>query len=112
MAGDRYNHAKKVYADLGVDTDKALETLQKVKISMHCWQGDDVSGFEGAGELSGGIAATGNYPGKARTPEELMSDIDMTFSLIPGKHKLNLHAIYAVTNGEKVPRNKLQPVHF
>lgn len=112
MAGDRYNHAKKVYADLGVDTDKALETLQKVKISMHCWQGDDVSGFEGAGELSGGIAATGNYPGKARTPEELMSDIDMAFSLIPGKHKLNLHAIYAVTNGEKVPRNKLQPVHF
>jgi len=112
MAGDRYNHAKKVYADLGVDTDKALETLQKVKISMHCWQGDDVSGFEGAGELSGGIAATGNYPGKAMTPEELMSDIDMAFSLIPGKHKLNLHAIYAVTNGEKVPRNKLQPVHF
>ncbi len=112
MAGDRYNHAKKVYADLRVDTDKALETLQKVKISMHCWQGDDVSGFEGAGELSGGIAATGNYPGKARTPEELMSDIDMAFSLIPGKHKLNLHAIYAVTNGEKVPRNKLQPVHF
>ncbi|NLX78317.1 MAG: L-rhamnose isomerase [Clostridiales bacterium] len=112
MAGDRYNHAKKVYADLGVDTDKALETLQKVKISMHCGQGDDVSGFEGAGELSGGIAATGNYPGKARTPEELMSDIDMAFSLIPGKHKLNLHAIYAVTNGEKVPRNKLQPVHF
>ncbi len=112
MAGDRYNHAKKVYADLGVDTDKALETLQKVKISMHCWQGDDVSGFEGAGELSGGIAATGNYPGKARTPEELMSDIDMAFSLIPGKHKLNLHAIYAVTNGEKVPRNKLQPDHF
>lgn len=112
MSGDRYNHAKKVYADLGVDTDKALETLQKVKISMHCWQGDDVSGFEGAGELSGGIAATGNYPGKARTPEELMSDIDMAFSLIPGKHKLNLHAIYAVTNGEKVPRNKLQPVHF
>jgi L-rhamnose isomerase len=112
MAVDRYEYAKKLYAELGIDTDKALDTLKNVKISMHCWQGDDVSGFEGAGELSGGIAATGNYPGKATTPEELMSDIDVALSLIPGKHKLNLHAIYAITDGEKVPRNKLQPAHF
>ena len=79
---------------------------------MHCWQGDDVQGFENVGALSGGITATGNYPGKANNIDELMEDIDKAFSLIPGKHKINLHAMYAVTDGEKVERNKLEPKHF
>ena len=78
---ERYDEAKKVYAEIGVDTDKALETLQNVAISMHCWQGDDVTGFDQKGPLTGGIQTTGNYPGKARTPEELMADIDKVFSL-------------------------------
>lgn len=93
---ERYESAKEMYAAVGVDTDKAVETLEKIAISMHCWQGDDVTGFDQKGPLTGGIQATGNYPGKARTPEELMADIDKVFSLVPGKHKLNLHASYAI----------------
>lgn len=108
-----YQEAKKKYAALGVDTEKAIKSLQKVSISMHCWQGDDVGGFENAGALTGGIQTTGNYPGKARTPEELMADIDKALSLIPGKHRINLHACYAIfEDGKKVDRNKLEPRHF
>lgn len=108
-----YQEAKKKYAVLGVDTEKAISALQKVSISMHCWQGDDVGGFENAGSLTGGIQTTGNYPGKARTPEELMADIDEALSLIPGKHRINLHACYAIfEDGKKVERNKLEPKHF
>lgn len=109
---DRYESAKKIYTELGIDTDAALKKLSDVSISMHCWQGDDVGGFESNAALSGGIQATGNYPGKARTPEELMADIDKALSLIPGKHRLNLHATYAFYDGEKVSRDKLEPKHF
>ena len=110
---ERYEEAKQMYAGFGVDTDKALETLKNIPISMHCWQGDDVTGFDHAGPLPGGIQATGDYPGKARTPEELMADIDKVLSLVPGKHKLNLHANYAIfENGEFVDRDKLEPKHF
>lgn len=110
---ERYLSAKEIYGAVGVDTDKAMELLKSVPISMHCWQGDDVGGFDGAGELTGGIQATGNYPGKARTPEELMADIDKALSLIPGKHRINLHANYAIfAEGEKADRDKLQPKHF
>ncbi len=108
---NRYESAKELYAGLGVDTDEALRKLGQVKISMHCWQGDDVGGFENSGDLSGGIAATGNYPGKARNFEELTSDIDMAFKMIPGTHKINLHAIYAVTD-HSVDRDALKPEHF
>ena len=92
MIKERYDMAKQIYGKLGVDTDQALETLKGISISMHCWQGDDVTGFDNDGPLSGGIQATGSYPGKARTPEELMADIDMVLSMVPGKHKINLHA--------------------
>lgn len=110
---ERYEEAKQMYAGLGVDTDKALETLKNIPISMHCWQGDDVTGFDHEGPLTGGIQATGDYPGKARTPEELMADIDKVLSLVPGKHKLNLHANYAIfENGKFVDRDKLEPKHF
>ncbi len=109
----RYDEAKKIYEKFGVNTDKAIETLKSVPISVHCWQGDDVTGFDCGESLSGGIQATGNYPGKAATPDELMADIDKAFSLIPGKKKLNLHASYAVfENGEKVGRDKIEPRHF
>jgi L-rhamnose isomerase len=110
---ERYELAKKDYEKHGIDVDKVLSDLQKVKISIHCWQGDDVTGFEvSKNDLSGGIAATGNYPGKARNPEELRKDLDKALSLIPGKHKVNLHAIYAETNGEFVERDELKPEHF
>ena len=110
---EQYKMAKEVYAAAGVDTDKALEALKQIPISMHCWQGDDVIGFDGGGALSGGIQTTGNYPGRARTPQELMEDIDKALSLIPGKHRLNLHASYAIfEEGEKVDRDKLEPRHF
>ena len=110
---DRYETAKEVYKNLGVDTDEVVKKLQTVSISMHCWQGDDVTGFEGSGPLSGGIQATGNYPGKARNPEELMNDIDMALKLIPGTHRINLHANYAIFEpGEQVDRDKLEPKHF
>jgi L-rhamnose isomerase len=110
---DAYTLAKERYTALGVDVDQALDVLAQISISLHCWQGDDVGGFENPdAELSGGIAATGNYPGKARTPDELRSDLDMAYSLIPGTHRLNLHAIYAETGGAAVERNELQPEHF
>lgn len=110
---NRYESAKELYAQIGVDTDQALKTLASVPISMHCWQGDDIGGFEDNGGASGGIAATGNFPGKARNPEELMADIKMAFSVIPGKHRLNLHALYAIGQpGEKVARNRIEPRHF
>ncbi len=108
----RYELAKEQYAELGVDTDKALDRLKTVPISLHCWQGDDVGGFEDPERgLSGGIMATGNYPGKARTVDELRKDLDKAYSLIPGTHRLNLHAIYPDTD-TKIERNNLQPEHF
>ena len=110
---ERYKQAKEIYKKMGVDTDKAVESLEKVSISMHCWQGDDVCGFDNKGELTGGIQTTGNYPGKASNPWELMEDIDMAMKLIPGKHKINLHASYAIfEDGEWADRDKLMPEHF
>lgn len=105
-----FEEAKEAYAAIGVDAEEALKKLQQVRISMHCWQGDDVLGFD-SDVLTGGIATTGNYPGRARTPEELMADIRKAYSLIPGKHKLNLHASYRITK-EKVDRDKIEPRHF
>jgi len=108
-----YALAKERYAMLGVDTDKALDTLAQIPLSLHCWQGDDVGGFENVGgELGGGLAVTGNYPGKARNADELRRDLDKTFRLIPGTHRLNLHAIYAETGGKRVERTDLRPEHF
>ena len=107
-----YEEAKKVYAEIGIDTDKVISELSAISLSMHCWQGDDVGGFESSGELSGGIQATGNYPGKARNMEELMADIDKALSLIPGKHRINLHATYADYYDGIVSRDKLEPRHF
>jgi L-rhamnose isomerase len=107
-----YALAKERYAALNVDTGKALTQLEKVSISLHCWQGDDVGGFENPeGELTGGIAATGNYPGKARTADELRRDLDVVYSFLPGSHRLNLHAIY-LESDEKVERNAIEPRHF
>lgn len=109
----RYDSAREIYAQLGVDTEKAIDILKSVPISVHCWQGDDVVGFDNRETLSGGIQTTGNYPGKANTPEELMADLDKAFSLIPGKKKLNLHACYAIGEpGEKIERSKIEPRHF
>ena len=109
-----YQSAREKYFELGVDTNKALESLKAIPISLHCWQGDVVSGFETEeGLLSdGGIQATGNYPGKARNANELRTDIEKALSLIPGRHRVNLHAIYAETDGKKVDRNKLEAEHF
>ena len=107
-----YENAREKYAAYGVDTDKAIETLKNVTVSMHCWQGDDVTGFDSRETLSGGIQATGNYPGKATTPEQLMEDIDKAMSLIPGKKKLNLHASYAIFDGDFADRDKIEPKHF
>lgn len=107
-----YEEAKKIYASIGIDTDEAIKTLSSVALSMHCWQGDDVGGFESTGELTGGIQTTGNYPGKARNMEELMADIDKALSLIPGKHRINLHATYADYSDGVVSRDKLEPKHF
>lgn len=109
----RYESAKEIYARYGVDTEKALDTLSGITVSLHCWQGDDVTGFDSRQSLSGGIQTTGNYPGKARNPEELMRDIDMALSLMPGKKKLNLHASYAIfEDGDFADRNKIRPAHF
>ena len=113
MIMSNYTDAKNTYAAFGVDTEQALERLKEVCVSVHCWQGDDVTGFDTAEALSGGIQTTGNYPGKARTPQELMDDLDVAFSLIPGKKKLNLHACYAIfENGERADRNAIEPRHF
>lgn len=110
---ERYEAAKERYQAIGVDTDAALEALKNIPISMHCWQGDDVVGFDVEGELTGGIQTTGNYPGKARNPQELMADIDKALSLIPGRHRINLHASYAIfEEGEYADRNQLEPKHF
>ena len=112
----QYSEAKKKYANLGIDTDAAIEKLKCVPVALHCWQGDDVGGFDQKEKgLSGGIQTTGNYPGKARTPAELMQDIDKVIALVPGKVKLNLHASYAIfdeENGGWVDRDKLEPKHF
>jgi L-rhamnose isomerase len=115
MTPSTYSTAQQIYVDLGVDTEAALRTLADTPISLHCWQGDDVGGFEtaGAGITGGGIQATGNYPGKARTIEELRADLDVAYSLIPGKHRLNLHASYAdFSASKKVERNELTTAHF
>ncbi len=110
---ERYEYAKARYAEIGVDTDKAIEVLKQVPISLHCWQGDDVKGFDQDGPLTGGIQTTGDYPGKATTPEELMADMDKVLSLAPGKKKINVHASYAIfEEGEWVDRDQLEPKHF
>jgi len=101
------------YAQRGVDVERAMQRLASIPISLHCWQGDDVGGFENSGlALGGGLAVTGNFPGKARTPDELRADIEQALSLIPGRHRLNLHASYAETGGHKVDRDALEPAHF
>jgi L-rhamnose isomerase len=124
--GPAYTLAEERYAALGVNTERALATLAKIPVSLHCWQGDDVGGFEKlknktlshmrqsfvGPELSGGLAVTGNYPGKARTPEELRADLEKALSLIPGRHRLNLHAMYGEFGGKKVDRDQIGPAHF
>ena len=108
-----YRLAHERYADLGVDVDRALKALAKIPVSLQCWQGDDVGGFENFGSaLGGGIAVTGNYPGKARTPEELRADLEKALSLIPGKHRLNLHAFYGEFCGKRVDRDEIEAAHF
>lgn len=110
---ERYESAREMFREIGVDTDGALEILKGIPVSMHCWQGDDVTGFDHEGPLTGGIQTTGNYPGKARTPEELMADMDQAISMIPGKKKINVHACYAIFDeGEFADRDKLEPKHF
>jgi L-rhamnose isomerase len=105
--------AQERYAELGVDANRALKTLATIPVSLHCWQGDDVGGFENfGGTLGGGLVATGNYPGKARTPDELRADVEKACSLIPGKHRLNLHAFYGEFGGKKVDRDEIAPEHF
>lgn len=109
----RYESAKEMYESYGVDTDAAIAKLKDIPVSLHCWQGDDVTGFDHDGPLTGGIQTTGNYPGKARTPEELMKDIEQVIKLTPGKKKLNLHASYAIfEEGQFVDRDKIEPKHF
>ena len=108
-----YELAKELYASIGVDTDKVFERLKEIPVSMHCWQGDDVRGFENPdGNLTGGIQTTGNYPGKASTIAELRADFEKATSLIPGKKRINLHAIYLDSQGEKVDRDRVEPKHF
>ena len=109
----QYLYAKEQYAKLGIDTDAAIAKLKNIPVALHCWQGDDVQGFDSVGPLTGGIQTTGNYPGKARNPEELMADMEKVFSLVPGKMKLNVHACYAIfEDGEFADRDKLEPKHF
>ena len=108
MANERFESAKIEYENIGVDVEAAINRLMNVPVSMHCWQGDDVKGFDQDGPLTGGIQTTGNYLGKSRTPEELMADMDKAMSLIPGKKKINLHASYAIfEEGEVVDRDKI-----
>src|SRR4051812_35687411 len=105
--------AQERYGNLGVDVGLALKRLAAIPISLQCWQGDDVAGFENnTGGLGGGLAVTGNYPGRARRPDELRADLEQAFALLPGRHRLNLHACYAETNDRKVDRNELEPTHF
>ena len=111
--GQAFPSASERYAAIGVNVHRALQTLARIPISLHCWQGDDVGGFEHSGAaLGGGLVATGHYPGKARTPEELRADLDRAFSLIPGKHRLNLHACYGEFGGKIVERDAITPAHF
>src|SRR5688572_11580456 len=111
--GQAYQLARERYAALGVNTDKALQHLARIPISIHCWQGDDVGGFENSGgSLGGGMVATGNYPGKARTPQELRTDFEKAISLIPGKHRFSLHASYAETDGKRADRDELSVAQF
>ena len=114
MTLNRYEQAKNIYAKYGVDTEKAIERLKNVPISVHCWQGDDVIGFDGSDSLDGGIQTTGNYPGRARTPEELFADIERAFSLMPGKKRINVHACYALLGEDKgkVDRDEYEYKHF
>ncbi len=107
-----FETAKNFYADLGVDVEAAFARLDQIPVSIHCWQGDDVNGFENSGDLDGGIAVTGNYPGRARNIQELKCDIEKMLSLVPGSKRLNIHAIYADTEGKKVERNELDASHF
>ncbi|MBE6609369.1 MAG: L-rhamnose isomerase [Ruminococcaceae bacterium] len=110
---NRYEAAKAIYAELGVDTDAAIKLVSKIPVSMHCWQGDDVHGFENPdGDLTGGIQVTGNYPGKATNLAQLRADFDKAASLIPGKKRINLHSFYLDSDGEKVSREKIAPKHF
>ena len=110
---NHYEAAREKYRLAGVDTEAVIEKMMKIPVSLHCWQGDDVKGFDQDGPLTGGIQTTGNYPGKARTPQELMADMEQALSLMPGKKKLNLHASYAVFEpGQEVDRDKLEPKHF
>ena len=110
---DHYAIAKEIYMQIGVNTDDVIKRLSTVSISIQCWQGDDVTGFENLNTgLTGGIQATGNYPGRARNAVELRMDLDKAMSLIPGKHRVNLHSIYAETDGKVVDRNELRPEHF
>lgn len=110
---ERYESAKEMYKSLGIDTDQVIQTLKNIPVSLHCWQGDDVKGFDQDGPLTGGIQTTGNYPGRARTPQELMDDMEMAMSLMPGKKKLNLHASYAIfEEGENADRDQLEPKYF
>ena len=105
--------ARERYAALGVDVEKALKRLRNIPVSLHCWQGDDVGGFEQQGDaIGGGLAVTGNYPGRARTPDELRADLDQALALIPGSHRLNLHAFYGEFAGKKVDRDAIEPAHF
>ena len=111
--GPAYKLAQERYAALGVNTERALVALAKIPVSLHCWQGDDVGGFENFGSaLGGGLVATGNFPGQARTPEELRADLEKALSLIPGQHRLNLHAMYGEFGGKKVDRDEIEPAHF
>jgi L-rhamnose isomerase len=118
MPGDQsietaYQAANERFAAIGVDTEQALRTLAEIPISLHCWQGDDVQGFEAGFEnLGGGLAVTGNYPGKARTPDELRGDLEQAYALIPGSHRLNLHASYGEFHGQAVDRDQIEIGHF
>lgn len=112
LIDNAYSIARERYASIGVDTDKAMDILQNISLSMHCWQADDVTGFESAGALTGGIQTTGNYPGKARNMEEVRMDILKAMSFIPGRHRLSLHEIYGDFDGRFVDRNEVEPSHF
>ena len=109
---NRYEQAKAIYAEYGIDTDSIIAKLKEIPVSLHCWQGDDVTGFDHEGPLTGGIQTTGNYPGKATNPQQLMQDMDMAMSLMPGKKKLNVHACYAIFEDGFADRDKLEPKHF
>ena len=112
-ANEAYRIAKEIYAELGVDTEAAMARVAEIPVSMHCWQGDDVRGFENPdGDLTGGIQTTGNYPGRAKTIEQLRADFEKAASLIPGCKNINLHAIYLDNCGEHVDRDEITPKHF